>query len=103
MWYRFFHTIWQQVTSGTPSTTTLQGAHDTASDALAAANAASAAVVAERTRAQLVEGALQNAITTLNGQVTSLQATVTALEATTTSLQNQINVINSRLAAAGIP
>ena len=46
---------------------------------------------------------LQSQITMLNGQVSTLNGQVSAINTTLGSLQAQINTINSRLAAAGIP
>lgn len=103
VWYRFLNSLWQHVSEGTPSTITLQGAHNIANTAQATAVDASNDVVAERARAQLVEGSLQGEIDTLNTHVTTLQTAVATLQSTVTSLQSQINTINSRLAAAGIP
>lgn len=46
---------------------------------------------------------IQGQIATLQGQVTTINGEITTINATLTSLQNQINVINTRLANAGIP
>lgn len=98
-WYQFFQTIWQMVASGTFTSFTLQGAHAAAILAQDTANGAVGSVADESARAQAVEQSLQNQINTLDTTVAGLAG----LQGQINNLQTQINNINSRLTAAGIP
>lgn len=103
VWYRFFQTIWNQVSSGTSTNVTLQGVSNQATAALQAANDAAAGVTAERERALAAEALLQGQITTNANNITTLQGQITNLQNQINGLQTQINTINTRLTNAGIP
>lgn len=100
VWFRFFQGLWLQVSSGTPLSLTLAGAHSAAGNASDAAAGAAADVVTERDRALAAEAALQTQIT---NNLTNLQGQINTINGTLGSLQSQITTINNRLAAAGIP
>ena len=116
-WYRFFLTLWRQVSSGTTTDITLQTVHSVATGAQQTADNAQNDVIAETQRAVAAEGNLQGQINTFNAQIVNLQGQITAqqglintlrtdvtnLQNTTNGLQTQINTINTRLANAAIP
>lgn len=103
VWYRFFQTIWSQISSGTNTNVTLQGVAEQAATAQTTADNALTAVENETTRAQAAEAALQTQITSNTNNITTLQGQVAALQNTVANLQTQIDTINTRLANAGIP
>lgn len=100
VWYRFFQSLWLQISSGTPVDVTLQGVADQASRAQGTADTNTGSIQAETERATAAEASLQTQITNLSAQ---LVADVTNLQGQITNLQGQINTINQRLTNAGIP
>lgn len=103
VWYRFFQTIWNQISSGTPTNVTLQGVEQQASTAQTTANAALSAAEDEANRALAAEAALQQQVTNNANNIITLQGQVTGLQTQINGLQTQINTINTRLTNAGIP
>lgn len=101
LWYRFFQSLWLQISSGVPNTTTLGGVSaavgQAQADATAAQNTANQAIAdvqAEATARAAADTNLQNQIDGITGA--DFQGQIN-------SLQTQINTINQRLTNAGIP
>lgn len=102
-WYRFFQTLWLQISSGTPNSVTLQGVSAAAAAAQTAADNAQAAANAAQGTANQAISDIAAETARAEAAEANLQAQLDNVNAALTGLQGQINVINQRLANAGIP